>query len=148
MSTLSLRESRCLSRRFKRRHLVGGGIQPSRRGHLSVKFPGDSRREIRGALAEAAWNGHAQRRDAFIDQQEHGRCTPTAILLFRRLIRERIEEAESLRCESSESARYFNRHNLSTFFSFRIRHFFSCKGVDSLAKYLAKILRDTINEIM
>jgi hypothetical protein len=51
---------------------------------------------IRGALAEAAWNGHAQRRDAFIDQQEHGRCTPTAILLFRRLIRERIEEAESL----------------------------------------------------
>lgn len=32
------------SRRFERRHLVGGRIQPSRWGHLSVKFLGDSRR--------------------------------------------------------------------------------------------------------
>lgn len=42
------------------------------RGHLSVKFPGDSRR-FAERCAEAAWNGHAQRRDAFIDQQDHGR---------------------------------------------------------------------------
>lgn len=33
-----------LSRRFERRHLVGDGMQPPRKGHLSVKFPGDSRR--------------------------------------------------------------------------------------------------------
>jgi len=32
------------SRCFERRHLVGSGIQPSRWGYLSVKFPGDSRR--------------------------------------------------------------------------------------------------------
>jgi len=112
--------------------------QPSRRGHLSVKFPGDSRREIRGALAEAAWNGHAQRRDAFIDQQEHGRCTPTAILLFRRLIRERIEEAESLRCESSDSAWYFNRHNRPFFLK---PGFVTFSAVKRDSKYLAKISR-------